>query len=260
MAERIFPRLLYGHRGASGLLPENTMQAFRQALQDGANALMLDIRASSDGVIVVIHDKDGRRTANIYESVEHTPWSRLKNWDVGEGFRREHGISHFADQAFRIPMLSEVLEAFPGIPLIVDIKSNNLDTMQKVMQVVKQHDAADRVTLTSLYTRITRALQVFGYEGSIGWSFLEVIELKFLPLVLDRSERRGKSVQAPVSQLSVQVATRRFIDKCHKLGIRVDFFHVDNIGLAQELYEMGADGVMSDNPAVVLPAFIRANT
>ncbi len=64
---------LFGHRGSSARLPENTIAAFRQALDDGATALELDVHRTADGHIVVAHDPDGLRMAGVSGRIADLP-------------------------------------------------------------------------------------------------------------------------------------------------------------------------------------------
>ena len=93
---------LYGHRGSSARLPENTLVAFRQALDDGATALELDLHRTADGHLVVAHDPDGRRMAGASGLIRDLALSEVKRWNVAAGFRDGGGSSH------AIPTLDEV--------------------------------------------------------------------------------------------------------------------------------------------------------
>src|SRR5256885_8509171 len=93
---------VYAHRGASRELPENTMAAFRRALELGADALETDVHATSDGVLVTSHDPDGARVFGVPRAIAATPWLEVRSWGI--------------------PSLQEVIESFPGVPINVDLK------------------------------------------------------------------------------------------------------------------------------------------
>src|SRR3989304_1235432 len=102
------------HRGASGHAPENTLAAFRLAMEMGAQMIELDLHQSRDGVPVVIHDTSLWRTAGIRRNVGSLTLREIKRLDVGSWFNPQ-----FKDQ--RIPTLEEVLElVLDQIPLNVE--------------------------------------------------------------------------------------------------------------------------------------------
>ncbi len=88
--------LLFGHRGARVRCPENTLPAMMAALEDGANALELDVQVTADGVVVVLHDDDGGRMCGVSELVKQTTHAALSTWDPGLGFVAEDGGRPYA--------------------------------------------------------------------------------------------------------------------------------------------------------------------
>src|SRR5215207_5148781 len=87
--------LIYAHRGASVDHPENTLRAFRHALALGVDGIELDVHATADGIPVVIHDRDIRRTTTGVGYVDEIPLAWLQTFDAGAGER--------------VPSLAEVL-------------------------------------------------------------------------------------------------------------------------------------------------------
>ena len=103
--------LIIAHRGASAEAPENTLAAFRRAIELGANGVEFDVRLAADGVPVVIHDATLKRTASIDRRVADMTSTELARLDVGSWFNRHHG--RLADEAYaleRIPTLERVLD------------------------------------------------------------------------------------------------------------------------------------------------------
>src|SRR4051794_600497 len=113
---------LYAHRGAAAEQPENTLPSFALALELGADALEMDVHATSDGVLVVSHDSDGARMAGCNLPFRAVPWSLVREWDAGKGFVAPDGSRPFAGRGIHVPTLEEVVLAFPGVPLNVDLK------------------------------------------------------------------------------------------------------------------------------------------
>jgi len=236
---------LWGHRGAPAELPENTLASFRRALERGANALELDVHLTSDGVPVVSHDPSGRRTAGIRKPIRETPLAELCRWDLGQGLH--------------MPTLAEVLGELPAVPLSVDLKPRIRSAIDPVLGVIDRHGAAERVTVASFHDSILRAVRRRGYPGPTSLARGEIARLFALPLRLARLlARAGSAAQVPVRHGPVVFGTRRFIAKCHALGLRVDFWTIDDPAAAARLLELGADGVMSNDPAALAPVFAAA--
>ena len=114
---------LYAHRGAAAELPENTLPSFARALELGADALELDVHATKDGVVVVSHDPDGARLCGVAAAIHEVSFAEVSRWDAGHGFVDARGGRPHAGRGIGMPRLLDVLRAFPGVPLNVDLKT-----------------------------------------------------------------------------------------------------------------------------------------
>ncbi|MDP2342043.1 MAG: glycerophosphodiester phosphodiesterase family protein [Deltaproteobacteria bacterium] len=252
------PRLLFGHRGANLRCPENTVPAFIAAIEDGANALELDVQLTSDGVVVVMHDDDGRRMCGSPGAVSDTPFATVKNWDPGAGFVDAAGARSFARRGLTVPRLADVLQAFPGIPINIDLKSPDPRGIGRVVDVVTALGAADRVLLTSFHDDVVAGVRSSSWSGRVGFSKGDIYSLLFLPLlVLRRRRARGDRVQLPVKAGPIRLDAPRFIDKMHELKIAVDYWVINDRAEGERLLAAGADGLMSDDPKVLAPLLLR---
>jgi glycerophosphoryl diester phosphodiesterase len=229
--------LLFAHRGAPAELPENTLASFHRGLELGADILELDVHMTRDGTVVVSHDPDGQRLAGVPAAIRTSTLAEVERWDLGGGAR--------------VPTLEAVLAAFPTTPLNIDIKQREPDMVPAIVDLLRRAHATDRVLLTSFSTRTVRRLRRIGYEGPRGASRGEVAALLALPVYfLRRRFRRGDAAQLPTS-----LAFPWFIKKLHAVGLRVDFWTVNDPGLARRLLALGADGIMTDDSRAVAPVF-----
>ena len=239
---------LYGHRGASARLPENTLAAFEQALAEGANALELDVHRTADGHFVVAHDPHGERLAGVSEQICAVGLDQVKRWDVATTGGR--GLDRHC-----VPTLEEVLGAFPGIPMSIDLKPDDPSAVPPLLEVVARHDADDRVTLASFSTRVVRRIRELRYPGCTALSKLEVALIRFLPASIARRYVTGDAAHIPVKYGTVRLDGPPFIARCRALGLRVDYWVVDDPREARQLLDAGATGIMSDDPAAIAPVF-----
>src|SRR5476651_1138413 len=127
------------HRGDSRHAPENTMEAFALAVSAGADEIETDVRVTSDGVAVLCHDENLRRTTGADALVCKTPWAEIQALDVAVGFREKTG-KHFP--AARIVRLDEFFaEYFSRIHLQIELKA--AEGAGSVLECIRQHAAFD---------------------------------------------------------------------------------------------------------------------
>ena len=115
------PQWIYGHRGASGYAPENTLEAFELAAQQGAHGVELDVHLSRDGELVVAHDETIERVSD--------GTGRLCDHSLSELKRLRFNKTHPEYQNARIPTLGEVFEllAPTGLKVNVELKNSLID-------------------------------------------------------------------------------------------------------------------------------------
>jgi len=249
---------LYAHRGAAAELPENTIPSFARALEYGAHALEMDVHASSDGVIVVSHDADGRRMCGKAGRIANTSYATLRQWDAGWGFTSTNGDRPFVGAGYQIPRLEEVLEAFPDICINVDIKARSSSVVSKVFHVVRNARAESRVQLASFSPITLLQLRCTGYQGITAMSEVELVAALFAPTwMIAPWPLRGRAAQIPTLARGITLATPSRIAKLHALDVRVDFWTINDVEQARRLLAMGADGIMSDDPRAIAPAFVK---
>ncbi len=112
--------LIVAHRGAAGHAPENTFPAYELALEQGADAIELDVHLTADGQLAVIHDETLERTTSGVGAVATLTMDEIRGADAGARF----GDGSFAGRGLTVPTLAEVLEWLPeGIGLAVEIKA-----------------------------------------------------------------------------------------------------------------------------------------
>ncbi len=249
-------RRLYAHRGASRHLPENTLPAFERGLADGANALELDVHRTLDGQVVVSHDPTGRRMTGIDRRLAHATLDEVRRWDAGFGFVDAGGARPFAGRGFAIPTFEEVLRAFPAVTLNVDLKDRDVRLVRSVVELVARHGEASRVNLVSFHDANLTALRRLGYQGPTGLSPGGVRWLLFGPRWLTRlAPPRGDALQVPPHLGRLRLDRPRLIAHAHALGLRVDYWVIDDPSEAQRLFAAGADGIVTNDPAALAPVF-----
>jgi len=238
---------LFGHRGASTDLPENTLEAYRLALADGANALELDVHCTADGHIVVAHDPDGIRMAGVPDRISDHCLSDIKAWNVAAGFGNGDHPIHL------MPTLEEVLDEFRGVPISVDLKPDDQMAVDRLYSLISAMDAEQTVTVGSFHDRLIHRLRRLGYQGPTALTRREVARLRLLPVVAARRAAQDRAAMIPRTHRRIRLDTSRFIRRCRTLGLRVDYWVVNEPDAARELLNRGATGIITDDPSRIAP-------
>jgi glycerophosphoryl diester phosphodiesterase len=239
--------LLIGHRGAAGLVPENTMASFRDAVDRWAvDMIELDVRASSDGHCVVIHDPTVDRTTDGTGRVADRTLAELRELDAGYRLQDDAGDLPFRGQGLRIPTIDDVLEALPETPLTIEVK---IGTAQAPMfEAIRRFDAADRVVVAGMNHR-DRSL--FGdYGGARSGSTRDVRSFYLLHrLFAGRAWRRSCEVfQVPEWQGRLRLVTPRFIRDAARHRLPVHVWTVNDPADMARLLDWGVDALITDRP------------
>jgi len=235
---------IYAHRGAAAELPENTLSAFHRAMELGATAIETDAHVTKDGHVVLSHDATGERAAGVPFRIAESTLNEVQAWNVGHGHRG----------SFRIPTLEQALEDLPGVPFNVDCKPAGRDAAAAVVRAVRRTNAQGRVLIASFRTRTLRTVRRLRYEGRTSLGQTEILRLALTPLPILRAlPLRGNAAQVPIGALGLRFDTRRFVDKCHALGLLVDYWTIDDPLEARRLVALGADGIMTNDPRRVAP-------
>ncbi len=225
---------VWAHRGASCAAPENTMAAFRAAEALGADGVELDVHLSRDGVPVVIHDTDVKRTTDGRGAVAAMPLSDLKRLDAGSWF----------DPAFRaepIPSLGEVLEwARDRVRLNVEIKT--AACAEAVLRLVADFPES-RVLVSSFDHKLLA--QIRQHHSSLPLGF--VVENLFWGRALKQAAMcRAESLHPRRDRV-----TQTMIEAARRYGLKIYPWTVNERAAALGLKGLGVDGVFTDDPAAI---------
>ena len=240
--------LLIAHRGGASLAPENTLVAFRQAVEWWrADILELDVRPTQDGEVVVLHDPTVDRTTDGRGLSRELTLAQVQALDAGYRFSADGGASFpYRDTGLRIPTLAEVLAAFPGHRVNVEIK--DVRAGPRVREVVAEAAATGRVLLAA-QDRAAR-LAAGPYAGATSASSREL--RAFYMLHRARLARRFRpaadALQLPRLHRGREIPSARLVRDAHALNLAVHVWTVDDVHDMHRLLENGVDGIVTDRP------------
>ena len=243
------------HRGASALAPENTMEAFRLAVESGAGGLELDVHLTRDGYVVVIHDPTLDRTTDRTGAVAAMTLDELGETDAGYNFSpdRENTFP-YRGLGLRIPTLAEVLREVPGVAVNIDMKADNPAIEAAVLEVLRQADAEGRaLVVSSRRSAVGRFRRISAGRVSTGASRWETgIFYLFSSLRLERFLRPAyDALQVPLSHRGLPLVTRRFVQAAHAAGVRVDAWTINETEEMLRLLDLSVDVIMTDRPGTL---------
>lgn len=222
------PRV-FAHRGGSALAPENTIAAFDNGLRCGADGLELDVRRSSDGVVIVLHDAMLDRTTTLRGPVADRTSDEL----VAAG----------------VPKLTDVLARYPATPVIIELKLNEPAFAVEVIDVVRANSAVDRVCLGSFGTRVLHAARALEPRIATSASREEVRWSLYRSwLRLPRTSAAFRGYQVPERAGYTRVISPRFVADAHRAGLGVQVWTIDLEDDARRLLAWGVDALISDRP------------
>lgn len=243
------------HRGASDMAPENTIEAFRLAVEAGAGGLELDVHMTRDGHIVVIHDATVDRTTSGSGAVSEMTLHELRKLDAGHNFRPDGGPTRpYRGRGVRVPTLGEVLEEFPGVAVNIDIKAGTPGIEETVFGVLREANALRRAIVVSTpHATVKRFRKVSGGHVSTGGSKWEIGIFYLLSrLRLERLVRPAyDALQVPLRHRGILVVTPRFVRAAHARGVRVDAWTINQADEMRRLLDLGVDVIMTDRPGTL---------
>ncbi len=251
--------LIYAHRAARGLAPENTLEGCELCLELPVDVIDLDICTTKEGVIVATHDPDlnpdltrgpDGRFLTTSLSVSALTFRELQQFNVGKIDPRSSYAAYFPDQKgleiARIPSLKQVLGLLKNhdVCLQLEIKVHSQTMVESLYSLLKETDFIERTQVQSFDFDSLRALQKL--DGSIQTSY--VTEGPFSPQKVHAL--KGKCW----SPFEMDV-TKELVDEAHALNLKVipwgypekvgTDYHQNQIEL---LIKWGVDGIITDRP------------
>lgn len=159
--------LILGHRGYSDRFPENTMLAFREALNHGFDGIETDVHLTKDGQLVLCHDEKINRTSNGQGLIKDYTYEQLLQFDFG--YKTKY-------KGQKIPLLQELLTLCQNKPVIINIevKTNKIAYMhieEKIYQLVKNMNMLDQVIFSSFYLPSLYQLRALDQTLYLGYLF-----------------------------------------------------------------------------------------
>lgn len=231
-----------GHRGVAAEAPENSLASLEFALELGAGALELDVRRSRDGVLVLIHDPDLRRTSDRSGEVASLDLGEIQQADLSAA--SDPHIPRWP-VPLRVPTLEQVFERFPEVEITVDVKDPA--SSRDVVDLVAQFD---RTASTILYIEQGVDTRAFlEYAGRRATSVSQAARLARTPEWLQDSPERAvpEVVHTPLRSGDVSLVSCELVTRIHDSGRTIQVWTVDDVPTMEWLAECGVDGIITND-------------
>ncbi len=222
------------HRGYSVQYPENTIPAFKGAIEIGADWIELDVQETKDQKVIVMHDSNLKRTTGTDRNIWEVTWDEIRNLDNGSWFDRKY-------QAIGIPTLEQVLKVTTGrIRLNIEIKptghEKNLE--KSVAELIEKYHITDFCVVSSKkYESLQKIKQLnpdirTAYITSVSYGNFTVLE------------------DVDIYSVESMLLDDRFISRAHKAGKEVYVWTVNSEDTLSRVIDMDVDNVITDDPVM----------
>jgi glycerophosphoryl diester phosphodiesterase len=241
--------IIIAHRGAMGYAPENTISAFKLAIELGANALELDLRQTKDSIPVVLHDATVNKTTNGKGDVKIFNIQDLQKLDAGSWFNKKF-------RSEKIPSLQEVIDVLnDSIILIIELKEGN-ETYpgleERVVKLVQENKIESRTILKSFDPNVLRRLREI--EPNIPLCYVYTLRMPWLSMIIDRGVTFGSiyDIDAEYLQPHSFFLSESFVKDAQSNGFKIISWEVNCSEAIIESLDYGVDGIETDYPDLVL--------
>jgi glycerophosphoryl diester phosphodiesterase len=239
------------HRGGAGLRPEATLEAFDHAARLGADILEMDVRATADGVVVVLHDTTVDRTTDGSGPVAELTLEALRRLDAGYRWTDDGGRTHpYRGRGIRVPALAEVYRRHARLRMVVEMKVRTPEFAQALCQLTREARMAERVLVASFDHATLRAFRQSCPEVATSMSareaqvFIAMSRLRLASL----ASPDALALQVPDRIGDLEVLTPALIAAARGRNLRVHAWTVNDEAEMRRLVSLGVDGIMTDRP------------
>ncbi len=248
--------LIVAHRGASAVAPENTLAAFRRAIDDGAEGIEFDVRLAKDGVAVVFHDATLKRTALRDGNIADITSTELAKIDIGSWFnkmdRRNANPRYSLQTVSTLTETLEFLKEFKG-RIYIELKCRDSEIAGLVSAVCDASSTsglASQIILKSFKMAVIPRVRLL----CPGLKTAALFAPKIMTILRKEKHLVKIAEEFGASELSIHysLATQKLMEKAGKRGLPVTIWTADNPRWVKRGIKLGLNAIITNNPAKLL--------
>ena len=269
------------HQGGEIEAPSNTLYALKTAKEAGADVLEIDVHATADRELVVIHDDTVDRTTNGTGRVDALTLEQIKQLDAAHEFVPGCGtcpgrgeadytlrgyatgeralppeLSEFDPNDFKVPTLREVLETFPRELINIEIKATAPQTEpyeRELAALLAEFGRTDDTIVVSFLDSATEAFKLYAplVHTAVGTAQAGAFWASAQGPLPGAPNPRHQALQVPVELDGLTVVTPEFVERAHANGLAVHVWTINDRPAMEWLVDIGVDGVMTDRPPLL---------
>ena len=252
--------LVIAHQGGKQLAPGNTIEAFQQAVDLGADVIETDIHITKDGHLVTIHDPTVDATTNGRGFVVDFTLKELQRLDAGYYFQNLNGDYSFRGKHIYVPTLEEVFQRFPNMRINIEVKDDNPrdrteEIVQKLMKLIEEYDMEDKVLIASFDQHIIDLFETYS-NGRVATQGGKQEAKKFVILhklfLRNLYKTEVDAFQLPIQEGNLDLTQSTLISGAHRIGLHVHYWTINDPETMERLINLGADGIITDRPDLLL--------
>ncbi len=248
--------LIVAHRGASAVAPENTLAAFRRAIDDGAEGIEFDVRLAKDGVAVVFHDPTLKRTGLREGSIADYTSAELAKIDIGSWFnkmdRRNANSSYSLQRVSTLAETLEFLKEFKG-RIYIELKCRDSEIAALVSAVcgaASDSELGSQIIIKSFKMAVIPRVRLL----CPGLKTAALFAPKIMTILRKEKHLVKIAEEFGASELSIHysLATQKLMEKAGKRGLPVTIWTADNPRWIKRGIKLGLNAIITNNPAKLL--------
>ena len=218
----------YAHRGASAYAPENTMVAFKKALEMGADGIELDLQETKDKKIVIFHDEIIDKKSNGKGRIKDYTFEELYNLDFGSWFSNEYKGEH-------IVLFEDFAKEFLKKDLVFAIELKDIGYEQEVLNIIKEYSNINNIYITSFKYEVLNNIRKIDKNIKISWLIKEKIN----------KENINKLLKINANQICPKATkvTSKDIALANASGIGVRLWGVKDEEIMGKVYTLNTEGM-----------------
>jgi glycerophosphoryl diester phosphodiesterase len=227
------------HRGASAYAPENTISAFRKAIEIGVDCIELDVHICRSGEVIVMHDDTLDRTTNLSGKISEMTLEEIRRADAGAWFDEE-----FRDEP--VPTLEEALE-FIGDEAVTVVEVKDEWIAPQVVEIIERMKAREKVVVISFHPRVLKEIRDMGVPIPTGL----LVGGKPQEDEISRAMRLleiASGIGVGMISLDHHLVRPNLAYEVRRRGFGLWAWTVDEVDRMRKLIEIGVVGITSNRP------------